>query len=172
MQVAVTSKRDAATFDAGLRSLVNEARILARFDHPSLIKVYCFWEANGTAYMVMPYYEGRTLKQTSLGRTEPVDQASAASAGRLRRRRPPLPEKTVQHARTVFDVAAVRLGDGPADRQAHAPAVGPGGKQRAGAIVAHRNFKGARGPGAARTECAGAPALAPLPAHRWHGAAG
>uniref|UniRef100_UPI002FCD9A56 serine/threonine protein kinase n=1 Tax=Massilia sp. S19_KUP03_FR1 TaxID=3025503 RepID=UPI002FCD9A56 len=75
MQVAVTSERDADTFDAGLRSFVNEARILARFDHPALIKVYRFWEANGTAYMVMPYYEGVTLKQALLARTEPVDQA-------------------------------------------------------------------------------------------------
>jgi hypothetical protein len=74
MQVAVTAERDADTFDAGLRSFVNEARILARFDHPALIKVYRFWEANGTAYMVMPYYEGRTLKQTLLARTEPVDE--------------------------------------------------------------------------------------------------
>ena len=40
-----------------------EARLLARFDHPSLVKVYRFWEANGTAYMVMPFYEGVTLKQ-------------------------------------------------------------------------------------------------------------
>ena len=47
---------------AGLKSFVNEARLLARFDHPSLVKVYRFWEENGTAYMVMPYYEGPTLK--------------------------------------------------------------------------------------------------------------
>ena len=42
----------------GLKSFVNEARLLAQFDHPSLVKVYRFWEANGTAYMVMPFYEG------------------------------------------------------------------------------------------------------------------
>ena len=27
------------------------------------MKVYRFWQANGTAYMVMPYYEGMTLRQ-------------------------------------------------------------------------------------------------------------
>lgn len=75
MQVAVTSERDADTFQAGLRSFVNEARILAQFDHPSLIKVYRFWEANGTAYMVMPYYEGSTLKHTLQARSAPVDEA-------------------------------------------------------------------------------------------------
>jgi serine/threonine protein kinase len=75
MMVSVKSERDADTFDAGLRSFVNEARILAQFDHPSLIKVYRFWEANGTAYMVMPYYQGSTLKQTLRARSEPPDEA-------------------------------------------------------------------------------------------------
>ncbi|HTP75203.1 MAG TPA: protein kinase, partial [Burkholderiaceae bacterium] len=51
------------TFALGLRSFVNEAQLLASFDHPSLLKVYRFWEANGTAYMVMPYYQGTTLKK-------------------------------------------------------------------------------------------------------------
>jgi len=31
----------------------------ASFDHPSLVKVYRFWEANGTAYMVMPFLMAR-----------------------------------------------------------------------------------------------------------------
>ena len=53
----------AETFALGLRSFVNEAQLLASFDHPSLLKVYRFWEANGTAYMVMPYYRGKTLKR-------------------------------------------------------------------------------------------------------------
>jgi len=30
----------AYAFDAGLKSFVNEARLLASFDHPSLVKVY------------------------------------------------------------------------------------------------------------------------------------
>ena len=62
--VAVKSPRTAETFALGLRSFVNEAKLLARYDHPSLVKVYRFWEANGTAYMAMPFYEGLTLKQT------------------------------------------------------------------------------------------------------------
>jgi serine/threonine protein kinase len=61
--VAAKSERHRDTFNAGLRSFVNEARLLARFDHPALVKVYRFWEANGTAYMVMPFYRGPTLKQ-------------------------------------------------------------------------------------------------------------
>src|SRR2546430_8159435 len=63
LAVTVKSERHADTFKAGLRSFVNEARLLARFNHPSLVKVYRFWEANDTAYMVMPYLEGRTLRE-------------------------------------------------------------------------------------------------------------
>ena len=69
--VVVKSQRHEETFRLGLKSFVNEARLLARFDHPALVKVYRFWEENGTAYMVMPYYQGPTLKHTlaELGRT-------------------------------------------------------------------------------------------------------
>ena len=56
-------------YDKGLQGFLNEARLLGSFDHPSLVKVYRFWAENGTAYMVMPYYEGITLKKwlTDLG---------------------------------------------------------------------------------------------------------
>ncbi|MFC5573372.1 protein kinase [Xenophilus aerolatus] len=49
-------------FGVGLSSFVNEARLLARFDHRALVKVFRFWEGNGTAYMAMPFYRGPTLK--------------------------------------------------------------------------------------------------------------
>ncbi|MGU7775908.1 protein kinase domain-containing protein [Burkholderia sp. MR1-5-21] len=72
--VTVKSERHADTFRAGLRSFINEARLLAQFDHPSLVKVYRFWEANGTAYMVMPYYEGVTLKEALRQMPGPPDE--------------------------------------------------------------------------------------------------
>jgi hypothetical protein len=62
MHVSLRSQSDAETFALGLRSFVNEAKLLARFDHPALLKVYRFWEQNDTAYMAMPIYHGRTLK--------------------------------------------------------------------------------------------------------------
>ena len=61
--VVVTADKHLPVFTAGLDSFINEARLLAQFDHASLLKVYRFWRANGTAYMVMPYYEGMTLKE-------------------------------------------------------------------------------------------------------------
>jgi serine/threonine protein kinase len=60
--VTAASERQWDTYKAGLKSFVGEARLLARFDHPSLVKVYRFWEDNGTAYMVMPFYDGPTLE--------------------------------------------------------------------------------------------------------------
>jgi len=74
-QVQVKSERHRETFEAGRKSFVNEARLLAQFDHPSLVKVYRFWEANGTAYMVMPFYEGKTLKDTLRALGAPPDEA-------------------------------------------------------------------------------------------------
>jgi len=74
-QVSVKSERHRDTFEAGLKSFVNEARLLAQFDHPSLVKVYRFWEANGTAYMVMPFYEGITLKDELKAMGAPPDEA-------------------------------------------------------------------------------------------------
>ena len=63
MTVVLKSQNHAETFALGLKSFVNEARLLAKFDHPALVKVHRFWEENGTAYMAMPYYEGPTLQR-------------------------------------------------------------------------------------------------------------
>jgi serine/threonine protein kinase len=72
--VSVKSERHVETFNAGLKSFVNEARLLARFDHPSLVKVHQFFEANNTAYMAMPYYDGPTLKRALAQLGHPPDE--------------------------------------------------------------------------------------------------
>ena len=48
-------------FEWGLERFLDEARTLARFDHRNIIKVYRFFEAHGTAYIVMEYAEGETV---------------------------------------------------------------------------------------------------------------
>ncbi len=75
LRVAVRSPELAATYAAGLRSFVNEARILARFDHPAVVKVHRFWEANGTAYMVMPWVRGPTLSEMRRQMKRPPTEA-------------------------------------------------------------------------------------------------
>lgn len=71
----VRSSSDQQSFQAGLASFVGEARLLAQFDHPSLVKVFRFWEANNTAYMVMPLYSGMTFKQARAQMRTPPPEA-------------------------------------------------------------------------------------------------
>ncbi len=73
--ITVRSKSHQETYAIGLRSFVNEARLLARFDHPSLVKVYRFWEDNATAYMVMPFLRGVTLRDTRRAMSQAPDEA-------------------------------------------------------------------------------------------------
>jgi len=45
----------------GLERFIQEARTLARFDHPNIVRVLSVFEFNNTAYMVMRFEEGGTL---------------------------------------------------------------------------------------------------------------
>src|SRR5262249_33289664 len=42
---------------------------------PSLLRVYRFWEANGTAYMAMPRLVGQTLREAHKARPAPPPEA-------------------------------------------------------------------------------------------------
>jgi TonB family protein len=70
-----SSAQHREAFEAGLRSFINEAKLLARFEHRALVKVHQFWQDKGTAYMVMPYYSGPTLKSWIKQQRDPVDPA-------------------------------------------------------------------------------------------------
>lgn len=74
-KVLVRSPRHEETFATGLKSFINEARLLAQFDHPALIKVYRFWEENNTGYMAMRYYEGQTLKNVIVASPALINEA-------------------------------------------------------------------------------------------------
>ena len=62
-------------FATGLKAFIAEARMLARFDHPALLKVYRFWEEHGTAYMVMPHCEGPSLESALAKAERPQNEA-------------------------------------------------------------------------------------------------
>jgi serine/threonine protein kinase len=56
-----TSQRD-ADYRWGLDRFLQEARTLAKFNHPNIVRVLRYFEAHGTAYMVMDYERGEPLK--------------------------------------------------------------------------------------------------------------
>ncbi|MEP6873571.1 MAG: serine/threonine-protein kinase [Burkholderiales bacterium] len=74
-QVTVLSASDADIYALSLKSFVNEAKLLAQFSHPAMVKVFRFWEANGTAYMAMPYVRGPTLFDIRCSMSEPPTEA-------------------------------------------------------------------------------------------------
>ncbi len=50
-------------FTSGLKRFISEARTLTKFKHPNLVQVFNIFEKNNTAYMVMNYEVGKSLKQ-------------------------------------------------------------------------------------------------------------
>ncbi|MCC7412690.1 MAG: protein kinase [Gammaproteobacteria bacterium] len=50
-------------FQWGLDRFIAEARTLARFRHPGIVRVLSVFEANKTAYMVMEYERGESLQE-------------------------------------------------------------------------------------------------------------
>ena len=54
---------DAAALVAGRGRFLEEARMLARFNHPGIVRVRSFFEQHETAYLVMDYLDGLPLSQ-------------------------------------------------------------------------------------------------------------
>lgn len=64
-----------ACYTWGLERFLNEARILARVNHPNVVRVRDFFEANGTAYIVMDYEDGEPLsRRLQRDKTLPQEQ--------------------------------------------------------------------------------------------------
>lgn len=84
MSLELRGERFHKLFTAGRNSFIQEARLLARFNHPGLLHVLRFWEENGTAYMGTLYYSGMTLKEWQITSPDSIDESW------IRRLLPPL----------------------------------------------------------------------------------
>ena len=60
--VSPNASRHRDRYRAGLESFLVEARTLASFRHPAIVRVARFFEAHRTAYMVMEYEQGSPFK--------------------------------------------------------------------------------------------------------------
>ena len=74
LSVAPRSADDEDVFEWGLDRFLEEARVLARFRHRSIVQIYRFFRAHGTGYIAMEYVEGQTLSEWLKGR-EPLAEA-------------------------------------------------------------------------------------------------
>ena len=62
--VSVYSGHYGQDFEYGLEKFLVEARTLARFqNNPNIVSIFNYFKENGTAYLVMEYVEGISLKQ-------------------------------------------------------------------------------------------------------------
>ena len=82
MSVRPKSDRHKPTFEWGRSNFLQEARTLARFEHPSIVRVTRVFEANATAYMVMRFERGQSFEAwlKSLGRPPNQDELDRIAA--------------------------------------------------------------------------------------------
>lgn len=70
--VTPKSEGDASAYEYGLKRFLDEARTLAKFREPNIVRIIRYLETNHTAYFVMDFEEGESLgavlvRETSLG---------------------------------------------------------------------------------------------------------
>jgi len=73
-QVTPRTSAQADVFAKGLKAFVSETRALARCNHPSLVRIVRLFEANATAYRVMPRYPAKRLLDARADMDEPPDE--------------------------------------------------------------------------------------------------
>lgn len=82
MSVRAKSERHKPTFEWGRSSFLQEARTLARFQHPSVVRVTRVFEAHSTAYMVMDFEKGDNFEAwlKALGRPPTQEELDRIAA--------------------------------------------------------------------------------------------
>ena len=84
-EVVPRGARFADDFAWGRERFLDEARALARFRHPHIVPVLRYFDANGTAYTVMEFEDGRSVAQLlhDKGKRLPPDDVRRLAEGLL-----------------------------------------------------------------------------------------
>lgn len=75
LRLVLRNERFSKAYAAGLNSFIQEARLLAHFNHPNLLHVLRFWIQNDTAYMATLYYRGVTLARLAEQQPARINEA-------------------------------------------------------------------------------------------------
>ncbi len=68
-------------YQQGLENFLTEARTLASFRHPNIVRVARFFEAHATAYMVLEYERGKSFKKWWLKQSQGKQQGGQGGQG-------------------------------------------------------------------------------------------
>jgi len=75
-EISISTTKGKVVFERFREKLIKEAHILAKLDHPNIVKVLEVFEENNTVYMVMEYIEGESLRDILEAKhILPVDKA-------------------------------------------------------------------------------------------------
>ncbi len=72
-KIVPRSSASEKTYKWGLNAFINEAKTLAKFENPSIVRIYRFFKENGTAYIVMEYCQGGCLIDI-ISKDKPMDE--------------------------------------------------------------------------------------------------
>jgi serine/threonine-protein kinase len=67
------------TYSDAKQKFLQEGQTLGQFNHPSIVRVFYYFEENNTAYMVMEYLHGRTLANLLAQRGGKLTESEALS---------------------------------------------------------------------------------------------
>jgi serine/threonine protein kinase len=73
--VMLTNTQRTEDYQSGLDGFLKEARTLAGFSHPHIVRVNRYFKAHGTGYMVMDYEEGESLREFLAKTPQPPETA-------------------------------------------------------------------------------------------------
>ncbi len=80
-EVLISAPKQRAEFEYGKKRLIEEAKIVAKFQSPSIVRVDGYFEENNTSYMVMEYLSLDTLEDFIIKRKQVLTPTQAVKIG-------------------------------------------------------------------------------------------